>query len=71
MRKEERIHSIDFLKGICILFVIITHSNFTDYQRLIFGFPFWIKMAVPIFMIMSGYTMYTSYEKHTGGGIKL
>ena len=46
---------IDVLKGICIIFVIITHYNWSNAARLKYFFPFWIDMAVPIFMIISGY----------------
>lgn len=46
---------IDFIKGMCMIFVIITHSSFTIQQRRNYLFPFWIDMAVPILMIVSGY----------------
>ena len=62
--QEERNHFIDALKGICILFVIITHFSWSDEERLKFLFPFWIDMAVPIFMIISGYVYAISYKKH-------
>ena len=62
MEKEKRIHSIDFLKGLFVIFIIITHNNISDDARLNFLFPFWIKMAVPGFMILSGYVMYKSFK---------
>ena len=54
---------IDILKGVCICFVVITHFSWSSIERLQYGFPFWIDMAVPIFMFISGYVYATSYEK--------
>ena len=45
--------------------VVITHNNFSEIQRLNLLFPFWIKMAVPIFMILSSYVMTISLNKKT------
>ena len=63
VNSNERLHSIDYLKGLLIIFVIITHNNFTENQRLLFFFPFWIKMAVPGFMIISGFTLCLAQKK--------
>lgn len=60
---QQRNHFLDVLKGICIIFIIITHFSWTAEERLIFLFPFWIDMAVPIFMIISGYAYSLSYTK--------
>lgn len=54
-QKQERLHNLDVYKGICILFIILTHFNWNESQRLRMGFPFWVDMAVPIFMVISGY----------------
>ena len=54
-KNKKRNYAVDILKFICIILVIMTHSGFSDEQRLILGFPFWIDMAIPIFMIISGY----------------
>lgn len=54
---------IDIIKGICILLVIITHYQWTNEQRLKLLFPFWIDMAVPLFMIFSGYLSALSFQK--------
>lgn len=54
---------IDVLKGICIIFIVITHFSWSDGERLTFLFPFWIDMAVPIFMIISGYVYSVSYTR--------
>ena len=58
-----RYHSIDCLKGICIVFVVLTHYAWTEQQRLQLLFPFWIDMAVPVFMILSGFVFAKSFQK--------
>lgn len=60
--KTSRIMSIDYLKAIAVVLVILTHLLTID-QRLSIGGPYWITMAVPIFMIISGFTYYMSAEK--------
>ena len=62
--KANRNHFIDILKGICIIFVIVTHFSWTADEKLKYYFPFWINMAVPLFMIISGYVYAFSYKKH-------
>lgn len=56
--------SVDLLKGVAILMVIVTHLGFTADQRKYFAFPFWIDMAVPVFMMLMGYVMSMSYARH-------
>lgn len=54
--------SVNALKGIAILFVIITHfDNYSDGTSLKLLFPFYISMAVPIFMALSGYVNTCSF----------
>ena len=65
MKTLNRNHFIDVLKGICIIFVIFTHASWTDEQRLKFLFPFWIAMAVPFFMLVSGYVYTKSFQKNS------
>ncbi len=60
---EKRHHSVDFIKGICIIFVIVTHYSWENSERLAFLFPFWIDMAVPVFMIISGFVYAESFQK--------
>lgn len=57
-----RIIAIDYLKAIASILVILTHA-LSKNQRLKIGGPFWISMAVPIFMIISGFTNTLSAEK--------
>ena len=61
---NRRYNSIDIAKGMCILFVIITHYAWQDSERLRFLFPFWIDMAVPIFMVISGFVNTKSFQKN-------
>lgn len=58
---------LDSLKGIAILFVIITHLSWERADRLRLGFSFWVEMAVPIFMLITGYLHAASY--HRAGGV--
>jgi peptidoglycan/LPS O-acetylase OafA/YrhL len=54
---------LDVLKGCCILFVVITHFSWTKAERLRYLFPFWIGMAVPVFLLISGYVYTLSYQR--------
>lgn len=62
--RSSRNHFIDLLKGICIIFVIVTHFSWRDEEKLQYYFPYWLNMAVPIFMIISGYVYAFSFRKH-------
>lgn len=64
-QSERRNRAIDILKGLCAIFVIVNHFNLAQEDRLRFLFPYWIDMAVPVFMIVSGYVYSISYE-HRG-----
>lgn len=61
---KTRLNFLDFYKGICILFVIFTHNEWTQEQRLYGLFPFWIGMAVPVFMVITGYVSAMSFQTH-------
>lgn len=61
-QKTDRIVAIDYLKGAAAIIVIITHA-LTKKQRLKIAGPFWISMAVPIFMILSGFTNALAADK--------
>ncbi len=61
---KNRDSQIDFLKGICVILIIITHFNWSDEERLNILFPFVIEMVVPIFMILSGYVNALSFNKN-------
>jgi len=65
-KNQERLNFLDIYKGIAILFVIITHYQWKDAERLTYLFPYWIKMAVPLFLVITGYvTAYTTEKKGT------
>ena len=62
--KKERSNVLDIIKGLMIIFIIITHFRFVypdDYNR--YGFYFWIDMAVPVFMIVTGYVTAIQFRK--------
>ncbi len=59
-----RNHMLDIIKGVCILFVIITHYDWQESERSSLLFPFWIDMAVPVFMVISGYANAASYKQN-------
>ena len=56
-------HNIDVIKGIAIILVLITHYEWTMDQRKLFIFPFIINMAIPAFMVITGYVYSLSIEK--------
>lgn len=60
---SKRLNHLDLYKGICILFVITTHYSWKDIQRQYLLFPFWIEMAVPVFMVITGYLSAMSLDK--------
>ena len=60
---KQRNHFLDVAKGIAIIMVIITHFSWENEERLRYFFPFWISMAVPIFLIITGYVSTASFEK--------
>lgn len=57
LKRYTRSNSLDILKGVAILLVIFTHSSFASKHResFMFLFEFIIDMAIPIFMVISGY----------------
>lgn len=64
MRNASRIQFFDTLKGLCAILIIITHYAWSDGERLAMLFPFWIGMAVPVFLIISGYVLSNSFAQH-------
>lgn len=63
---NQRNRSIDNIKVIAICFIIITHIPWTDIQRQQLLFPFWIDLAVPILMIITGINWYNSTLRNDG-----
>ena len=60
MKKHYR--NIDVMKGICILIVIFEHSKWTRAQWLKLLIPFWDRIAIPCFMVISGFVYSRSIE---------
>ena len=60
---NKRISTFDYIKGLMIFIIILTHINFLPQERLDLLFPFYIDMAVPVFMIISGYLSSLSLSK--------
>ena len=50
-------------KGVAILLVILTHVGIPDRTRMMLAFPFWVNMAVPLFMLVSGFVFARSFER--------
>ena len=64
---NKRITEFDFLKGICILFVVTSHSLFLktiDNSVIKFYLTFFSNMAVPIFIIISTFMNANSYYRN-------
>lgn len=59
----ERNRNIDLIKGILIIFVIMLHFTYEEGEVLKYLFPYTIHMAVPCFMMISGYVTALSYKK--------
>ena len=62
-REKERKPFIDAVKGFAIICVILTHYRWGEYRRNVLLFPFWVHMAVPIFIMVTAYLTAVSYEK--------
>lgn len=64
-KEKKRIEFLDYLKAVCVLMVIITHYDWTDKSSPVFTML--INMAVPVFMIISGYNFAMSNDKKAEG----
>lgn len=64
----QRIEFLDYLKAICVLMVIITHYDWADKTSPFFTML--INMAVPVFMIISGYNFAMSNSKKAEGKLE-
>ena len=58
---KSRIEIIDYMKAIAIIFVIFDHIGIVSTNN--FFYCFFIRMAVPIFMTLSGYTFCVANER--------
>lgn len=55
---------LDSLKGICMILIVLTHCCGENRLTFMLGFPFWVDMAVPILMIISGYVYALQYTRN-------
>ena len=58
--------SIDFLKGVCILLVVLTHCIPIDVRDNTLLFPLWGVPAVPLFILIQ---VFHAYKKGTDVGV--
>ncbi|MDD3252113.1 MAG: acyltransferase family protein [Lachnospiraceae bacterium] len=65
LNRTKRLKILDYLKAICIWMVIIQHCEITILYGNTFLMPFWVKLAVPMFFMISGYTP-TLYSERIG-----
>lgn len=63
--KRKRDIAIDYLKTICMILIIITHYSWTMLDRERYLFPYWIDLAVPVLMIITGSNYYQSIENNS------
>lgn len=62
---------LDYLKTFAIIMVIITHIfSYNEVAPLPGIFPYLVEMAVPVFMIISGYVNTISFTKKTAEELK-
>lgn len=61
--RGDRYDTVDVLKGVGAVLIIFTHYAWTNEERLRYLFPFWVNMAVPVFMIISGYVSAKSFQR--------
>lgn len=65
---KKHIYLIDYLKALSIIMVIITHYAWKD--KINAWFLFGINMAVPVFMLISGYNFSASGTRKAEGRLK-
>ena len=64
INNNNRLFLIDYIKAFAIIAVIITHFNFSSVWKYNVIFPFIINIAVPMFMMISGYNYANSFLKN-------
>jgi len=58
---------IDFLKGLCIIGVVLTHSLPVEVQKHV-AFALWGQMAVPLFLMLQAYHVFRrAIDRHEHG----
>ena len=46
-----------------MLLIILTHINFQENERLFLLFPYWVEMAVPLLMIITGFLFSNNHRR--------
>lgn len=59
---QQRNRTLDVLKGLGTMMVITTHFDWALSETLHLLFPYWIDMAIPVFMMISGYVSAVSMQ---------
>lgn len=60
---KERNWQLDYLKALAMIGVIITHTTMSQEARGNLLYPYFVTMAVPVFMVVSGYTNALAWER--------
>lgn len=66
---NNRIYVLDYIKAVAMISVIINHCNFTAQMEKDLLYPFFIGLAVPFFIVLSGFTFSLSFQKREELGI--
>lgn len=66
---KNRIYVVDYLKALAMISVIINHCNLGAQVEKDLLFPYFVGLAVPIFILISGFTFSLSYQKHEDLGM--
>ena len=53
----KRIQVLDYTKAICIFMVIVTHCEIHEKMGRLLLMPFYVDLAVPCFLMLSGFTL--------------
>lgn len=62
MEEKQRNNLIDYLKAVAVVLVIVNHT-LTDAERDTWPYFFIVRMAVPIFVLISGFNYTASMER--------
>lgn len=60
---KDRNINIDIIKSLCAIFVIVTHLISDELSRVVLS-RYWIDLAVPAFLIITGYNFRNSCERN-------
>ncbi|MEG0873766.1 MAG: acyltransferase [Clostridiales bacterium] len=67
--KSNRIYVLDYIKAIAMISVIINHCTLGSHMEKLLLYPYFIGLAVPFFILISGFTFSLSYHKMETMGI--